>query len=134
MGRKGSAGDTSSGTEDPEERNRHRLMRQKAQSRKTFRFRKSRRGAGFLTKDKDKDDSGSDVEMQALRQCSFPEEDGISSTERPSTRASKEIKDEDANIVEAVDAGNEEISFEVPTPDETCKLLGDAAAMDAEKS
>ena len=38
----------STGADSDEERaQRHRLQRQKAQSRKTFRFRKSRRGAGF---------------------------------------------------------------------------------------
>lgn len=44
------SGDTSlsEGSERDDDRPKHRLQRQKAQSRKTFRFRKSRRGAGFL--------------------------------------------------------------------------------------
>lgn len=43
-----------SGDPDEDRQLRHRLQRQKAQSRKTFRFRKSRRGAGFMT-EKDAD-------------------------------------------------------------------------------
>jgi len=46
----GSGASRSDSPEKDEDRQlKHRLQRQKAQSRKTFRFRKSRRGAGFLT-------------------------------------------------------------------------------------
>jgi len=46
----GSGASRSDSPERDEDRQlKHRLQRQKAQSRKTFRFRKSRRGAGFLT-------------------------------------------------------------------------------------
>lgn len=47
---------------DEERQMKHRLQRQKAQSRKTFRFRKSRRGAGFLNRD----DSETNVEFEEI--------------------------------------------------------------------
>ena len=61
------SGASRSDSPDEEKQRMHRLQRQKAQSRKTFRFRKSRRGAGFLNKDGGDDDNVEEIPLTSTK-------------------------------------------------------------------
>jgi hypothetical protein len=124
----GSGSCSRSDSPDEERALKHRLQRQKAQSRKTFRFRKSRRGAGFLQKEEEEDRGRSKEEDRGRskaeddttdgREVALAEEESSSIVER-----SRDGRDDESSSTELLSPKEPKNASSDESVDESAALL-----------